>query len=124
MWGRLDLKNVGRQKPSHAFLELISQNAHLFSDFLPERCPCDAADTGFFKRNIHFIADFAHRQNHLIRRDSRTDSRQCHIRAGHSDHRARRVTLDARHLDQTGNRVADQPQHAFDSDCRRMADGL
>ena len=122
--GKAGSKKRGKAFAFPRFLELISQNAHLFSDFLPEWCPCDAADAGFLERNIHFIADFTHCQNHLIRRDSRTDARQCHIRAGHSDHRARRVTLDARHLDQTGNRVADQPQHAFDSDCRRMADGL
>ena len=99
MWGRLGLKNVGRQKPSHvfficiklarvrkalnlyglwrkcrraqpAFLDLISQNAHLFSDLLSERRACDAADAGFFQRNIHLVADFAHGKDDLVRRDS------------------------------------------------------
>ena len=52
------------------FLDLISQNAHFFSDLLSERRAGDAADAGFFQRNIHLVADFAHGKDDFVRRDS------------------------------------------------------
>ena len=43
---------------------------HFLSNLLSERRAGDAADAGFFQRNIHLVADFTHGKDDFVRRDS------------------------------------------------------
>ena len=57
----------------------------------------------------HGCADFQHHVNHFIRWNDTAYSGKRHIRCRQRGHGAEAVAHDARNLDQSANRVADEP---------------
>ena len=70
----------------------------------------------------HVLAHFFDRQNDLIGRNLRTNTRQCHIGSRNRKVRKHRIALDTRHFDEPSNGVANEPHAILYRQNRTMDD--
>ena len=82
------------------------------------------AERRFAELDRHTPPDLAHRVDDLIDGDAALNARERHIRRAHGVDRADDVALDAGHLDQSRDGVADKTHEILERHRHRVADLL